>query len=81
MAIIEISCEDVWREISNYIDDAVDRELRQRMEEHFKGCEHCVAVLDGARNLVRLVGDDRTFEPPSGFSDRLKSVLTRKIGN
>jgi hypothetical protein len=81
MAIIEISCEDVWREISNYIDDAVDRELRQRMEEHFKGCEHCVAVLDGIRNLVRLVGDGRTFDLPSGFSDRLKSVLARKIGN
>jgi len=75
VAIIDISCVEVWRELSNYIDGAVDADLRQRMEEHFKTCEHCTAVLDGTRNVVRLVGDDRAFDLPAGFSDRLKRRL------
>jgi anti-sigma factor RsiW len=75
LSIIEISCVEVWRELSNYIDGTVDPNLRRRMEEHFKTCEHCTAVLDGMRNVVRLVGDDRVFDLPAGFSDRLKHRL------
>ena len=81
MPIIEISCYHVWREISNYIDGEIDPELRRRMEEHFKGCEHCSAVLDGTRNVRRLVGDGRTFELPAGFSERLKKKLEKDLGS
>jgi hypothetical protein len=42
------------------------------MEAHFKGCAHCSAVLDGTRNVIQLVGDDRVFDLPKGFSERLK---------
>lgn len=77
MATIEISCYHVWREISNYIDGEIEPELRRRMEEHFKGCEHCTAVLDGTKNVVRLVGDGRAFELPAGFSERLKKRLEK----
>jgi anti-sigma factor RsiW len=75
LTIVEISCVEVWRELSNYVDGAVDPDLRQRMEEHFKTCEHCTAVLDGTRNVVRLVGESRVFDLPAGFSDRLKKRL------
>jgi anti-sigma factor RsiW len=81
LAVIEISCVEVWRELSNYVDGNVDPELRQRMEEHFKGCEHCTAVLDGTRNVVRLVGDGRSFDLPAGFSDRLKKRLQERLGS
>jgi anti-sigma factor RsiW len=71
MRVIEISCLEVWREISNYIDDDVDAELRARMEAHFKVCAHCKAVLDGTRNVVKLVGDGVEYQMPDGFSQRL----------
>ena len=39
MATIEISCVEVWREISDYVDADISAELRLRMEAHFKtGC-------------------------------------------
>lgn len=73
--VTTIACRQVWREISNFLDGEVDAELRQRMEAHFKECHHCVAILDGTRNVVRLVGDDTAFELPAGFSERLYSRL------
>jgi anti-sigma factor (TIGR02949 family) len=75
MTIIEISCVEVWREISNYLDDKISPELRERMEAHFKACAHCTAVLDGTRNIVKLVGDGRVFQVPEGFSERLYKKL------
>lgn len=71
MTVIEISCVEVWREISNYLDGAISIEMRNRMGAHFEGCRHCTAVLDGTRNIVELVGDRRTFKVPRGFSERL----------
>jgi predicted anti-sigma-YlaC factor YlaD len=77
--VVEISCEEVWREVSNYLEGEISSELRSRMEEHFKGCKHCTAVLDGSRNVVQLVGDARIFELPSAVSDRLYQKLDRKL--
>ena len=71
MATIEISCVEVWREISNYLEGEISAELRDRMQAHFEVCGHCSAVLDGTRNVVELVGDGRVFPIPEGFSRRL----------
>ena len=78
MSVIEISCLEVWREISNYVDDDVAPELRARMEVHFKSCAHCRAVLDGTKNVVKLVADGVEYELPSGFSDRLYKKIRDK---
>ena len=78
--VVEISCEEVWREISNYVDGEISGEMRARMEEHFRGCKHCTAVLDGTRNVVQLVGDATAFGVPAGFSNRLYRKLNRKLG-
>jgi predicted anti-sigma-YlaC factor YlaD len=77
--VVEISCEEVWREISDYLEGVTSKKLRGRMEEHFKGCKHCTAVLDGTRNVVQLVGDATAFELPAGFSNRLYQKLNHKL--
>lgn len=79
--VVEISCLEVWREVSNLIDGNIDDELKQRLELHFKGCKHCAAIFDGASNTVRLVGDSEAFELPSGFTERLYNRLASKIKN
>ena len=73
-----VNCEHVWREISNYIEGDVDPALRAALEEHFKGCKHCTAVLDGTRNVVKLYGDAQLFELPAGFSLRLRRRLAQE---
>jgi hypothetical protein len=74
-----VSCEEVWREISNYLEDDMDPGLRSAMEGHFRSCQRCTAVLEGTRNVIRLYGDDRMFELPSGFSRRMEKWLTRNV--
>jgi hypothetical protein len=72
---IEIDCEEVWRQISNYLDDEVGPELRATMASHFKDCAHCSAILDGTKNVVKLVGDGRAFEIPASASRRFYAKL------
>jgi len=77
--VIEISCAEVWREISNYIDDVTDPELRERLEAHFKVCRHCTAILDGTKNVVRLIADGAEFDVPQSFSNRLYGRLNAQL--
>jgi len=74
---IEIECEEVWRQISNYLDDEIDPGLRADMSSHFKNCAHCSAILDGARNVIRLVGDERAFE----ISSKISSSIYKKLND
>jgi len=78
--VIEISCVEVWREISNYIDKNVDRELHSRMEAHFQVCKHCSAVLDGTRNVVKLIADGAEFEVPPSLGKNLYKKLDAQLG-
>ena len=51
----------------------------QAIEEHLAHCRHCAAVLDSTRNILVLIADDRTFELPMGYSDRLHARLQEEI--
>jgi hypothetical protein len=72
-----VNCEQVWSEISNYIEGEVDAGLRAAMDEHFQTCQRCKSVLEGTRNVVQLYGDERMLELPAGFSRRLERKLAQ----
>jgi len=72
-----VNCEQVWREISNYLEGDVDAGLRAGMDEHFRACKRCTSVLEGTRNVVRLFGDERMIEAPAGFGRRLEKRLAQ----
>jgi hypothetical protein len=50
------------------------------MEAHFKVCRHCSAVLDGTKNVVKLIADGAEFEVPSNLGKRLYLKLDRQLG-
>ena len=72
-----VNCEQVWQEISNYLDGEVDPVLRSRMDEHFPTCQRCTSVLEGTRNVIRLYGDERMIEVPAGYGGRLEKRLAQ----
>ena len=74
-----LDCKHVWQQISNYIDGTVPLELREQVETHLANCRHCAAVLDSTRNILVLVADERTFELPIGFSERLHTRLQAEL--
>ena len=70
-----VNCEQVWHEVSDYLDSEVGVELRAAMDEHLRACKGCSSLLAGMRNVVSLYGDERMVEAPLGFSYRLQRRL------
>ena len=74
-----LECKHVWDYISGYLDDSLPSETRELVQKHLENCEICSAVLDSTRNIVVLTADDRVFELPLGFSERLHARLDKEI--
>jgi len=74
-----LKCEDVWQEISNYIDDDIDPSLKLAMDQHFATCQKCRAVLAGTRNVVQIYGDDQAFKLPNDFYPQLHRKLEDRV--
>jgi hypothetical protein len=76
---MEMNCKHVWEYISEYIDGSVEPALREEIERHLEHCQICSAILDSTRNILVLTADERTFELPVGFSERLHERLAREL--
>ena len=76
-----ITCIEVRRELSNYIDDEITPALRSRIEEHVSTCSGCKAIYDGLRNVLTLVTATELIELPPGFSVRLYRRLRQAEAN
>ena len=74
-----IECKHVWGHISGYLDGTLDAELLAQVQNHLEHCEICSAILDSTRNILILTADERVFELPLGFSERLHAKLEAEM--
>lgn len=70
-----LDCKHVWNYISEYIDGTLSDAAREDVQKHLDNCEICSAILDSTRNVIILTADDRIFELPVGFSERLHARI------
>ncbi len=71
----KLTCEQLWAEVSDYIDEKLPAARRRAVEAHAKTCAPCKSVLDGTRNTVELVGSEKSFALPDAVSRRLYAKL------
>jgi anti-sigma factor RsiW len=74
-----IECKHVWEHISGYLDGTLSSDVREQVQKHLEHCEICSAILDSTRNILILTADERVFELPLGFSERLHARLEAEI--
>jgi predicted anti-sigma-YlaC factor YlaD len=74
-----VSCKTVIANLTDYLEGDVAPEMRQKIEKHLRGCHRCTAVYDSTRKMLVITGDERIFEIPAGFSERLHAFLDTTI--
>jgi predicted anti-sigma-YlaC factor YlaD len=76
-----VSCKTIVAHLSEYVDGDATLEMRQKIERHLRGCRRCSAVYDSTRKMLVITGDERVFEIPTGFSERLHGFLNKMLWN
>jgi predicted anti-sigma-YlaC factor YlaD len=70
-----VSCKTIIAHLSEYLDGDATPEMLQKIEKHLRGYHRCTAVYDSTRKMLVITGDERAFEIPAGFSERLHTFL------
>jgi len=74
-----VSCKTIIAHLSEYLDGDATPEMRQKIEKHLRRCHRCTAVYDSTRKMLVITGDERVFQIPAGFSERLHSFLNATL--
>jgi len=70
-----ISCEEVLRELCDYLDQEAGTDLCQQIEEHLRACRNCTVLVNTTRKTLSLVADYYALELPEDVSERLMERL------
>ncbi len=52
----ELVCQEVVELITDYLEGALPRAQRRRLDAHLSDCEHCSEYLEQMRATIRLTG-------------------------
>lgn len=74
-----VSCKKLAQSLSAYIDGDLDHDLCYEIEKHLSVCRRCSVLLDSVRKVLIVSGDERTFELPMGYEDRLHAFLNSRM--
>ena len=74
-----LTCKDFLSELSDYLDEAIDAELRAKLERHITECPNCWVIADTTRKTIQIYKGVDPQPIPTDVQDRLMRALERKI--
>jgi len=73
-----VTCSEFLAQLDDLIDNDVTAALRIDLEEHLRGCEHCVITLNTTRKTIEIYRKHELYPLPNDMRDRLqKAILAR----
>ena len=74
-----LTCKDFMRELSDYLDESVDSEIRAKIEKHISECPNCWVIADTTRKTIRIYKGMDPQPLPEDIESRLMSALEKKM--
>jgi anti-sigma factor RsiW len=74
-----LTCKDFLRELSDYLDESVDQEIRAKIEKHIAECPNCWVIADTTRKTIRIYKGMDPQPLPSDVETRLMKALEKKL--
>jgi anti-sigma factor RsiW len=74
-----LTCKDFLHELSDYLDENLDAEIRARLEKHMTECPNCWVIADTTRKTIKIYKGMDPYPIPSDVESRLMKALERKM--
>ena len=74
-----LTCKDFLHELSDYLDESVDVEVKAKLEKHIAECPNCWVIADTTRKTIQIYKGVDPQPIPTDVQDRLMRALERKI--
>ena len=74
-----LTCKDFLRELSDYLDESTDVEVRQKLEKHIAECPNCWVITDTTRKTIKIYKGMDAVTIPGDVQSRLMAALEKKM--
>ena len=74
-----LTCKDFLHELSEYLDETIDAELRAKLERHITECPNCWVIADTTRKTIKIYKGMEPYAIPPEVESRLMSALEKKM--
>lgn len=74
-----LTCKDFLGELSDYLDETIDAELRSKLERHITECPNCWVIADTTRKTIQIYKGMEPYPIPPDVESRLMKALEAKI--
>jgi anti-sigma factor RsiW len=74
-----LTCKDFLNELSDYLDESADAELRTQLEQHISQCPNCWVIADTTRKTIRVYKGVDLYPIPKDVEERLMQALEKKM--
>ena len=74
-----LTCKEFLEELSDYLDENVDAEVKAKLEQHIALCPNCWVVCDTTKRTIRIYKGMEPYSMPADVEPRLLLALERKM--
>ena len=74
-----LTCRDFLAELSDYLDERIDAELRVKLEKHIAECPNCWVIADTTKRTIQIYKGMEPVPIPQDVESRLMQALERKM--
>ena len=74
-----LTCKDFLSELSDYLDETIDAELRAKLEKHITECPNCWVIVDTTRRTIKIYKGMEAHPVPEDVQSRLMQALEKKM--
>jgi anti-sigma factor RsiW len=73
-----LTCKEFLQELTDYLDEKTDAELRAKLERHITECPNCWVVCDTTKKTIQVFKGMREHPIPVDVHSRLMAAVERK---
>lgn len=74
-----MNCRTIVKELSNYLDEALDPTLKASIEKHLQDCEDCRLVVDTTKKTIQIFCNSEPAPLPEDTRLRLRDALQKRL--
>jgi len=74
-----LTCKDFLHELSEYLDETIDAQLRAKLERHITECPNCWVIADTTRKTIKIYKGMEALAIPPEVESRLMRALEKKM--
>ena len=74
-----MNCRSIIKELSSYLDEALDTNLKASIEKHLEHCDDCRVVVDTTKQTIQIFCNSEPAPLPEDTRVRLRQALEKRL--